>query len=254
MVRPSMEGIAKENTRPSLEERTKSADLGFGETRSILVENGQDVCLSSDTDSEFSSSQEKAKRPKVFELVPSEDSGISIASTSDRPIAAPTTTQSSIGPYRYKRTLMRSQRRAQASQERSIQRHVATGQGIGKGGIKRLIELHEKAKQERQNEEIDRNKRAKALDYLACTMSMAPFRRLVVEIFRDVVENSSINRISGAVIGLLLKCSEDFLMRFFEQCSYAVVHGGRVTLMPKDVLLTFRMDDFYRALLGRRYL
>lgn len=142
----------------------------------------------------------------------------------------------------------RMRQRFNLTTERSIAKHVRYGQGIGKGGMKKLARL--------KNQIIERKKReeAKSKRYNRLNgdnlISTAPFVRLVRQIFLEVVrkDSSQVGKISSYVVHILLEASTSFLTRFFEQCSFAVTHAKRVTLMPKDICLTLRMDDTYTQL------
>lgn len=135
---------------------------------------------------------------------------------------------------------MKSQRLALVNQEQSIQRHVPTGLGIGKGGMRRLTELHERVQRERRGVGPSRR-----INPIVKVMTMRPFHRYVNLLFGDIKEGTNVTSMQAKAVEALLVSSEQFLMRFFEQCSFAVIHGGRVTLMPRDIVLTFRMDENY---------
>ena len=65
-----------------------------------------------------------------------------------------------------------------------------------------------------------------------------PFQRLVREVTQDIKEDL---RFQSTSILALQEASESFLVNMFEQVNLAAIHGGRVTIQPKDMRLWSRM-------------
>lgn len=74
------------------------------------------------------------------------------------------------------------------------------------------------------------------------------FDRLVRQLLGSVSGHSTATRLAPGAVALLMYSSVDFMTRFFEQCSLAIEHRNRITLRPKDLRLTIRMDDYYSTL------
>ena len=67
-----------------------------------------------------------------------------------------------------------------------------------------------------------------------------PFQRLVREIAHSIQSDL---RFQSLAILALQEAAEDFLVRMFEQVNLCAIHGGRVTIMVKDILLWRRMKE-----------
>uniref|UniRef100_A0A8C5MS74 Core Histone H2A/H2B/H3 domain-containing protein n=1 Tax=Leptobrachium leishanense TaxID=445787 RepID=A0A8C5MS74_9ANUR len=65
-----------------------------------------------------------------------------------------------------------------------------------------------------------------------------PFQRLVQEIARNL--NADL-RFQSAAVGALQEASEAYLVRLFEDTNLCAIHAKRVTIMPKDMQLAFRI-------------
>ena len=67
------------------------------------------------------------------------------------------------------------------------------------------------------------------------------FQRLVREVFRGVNPELCVQ---SASLLVLQETSESFPVNMFEQVNLAAVHGGRVTIKPKDMMLWSRMKGY----------
>ena len=65
-----------------------------------------------------------------------------------------------------------------------------------------------------------------------------PFQRLVREIAQDFKTDL---RFQSAAIMCLQEASEAYLVKLFDDANLCAIHAGRVTLMPKDILLARRI-------------
>ena len=65
-----------------------------------------------------------------------------------------------------------------------------------------------------------------------------PFQRLVREVAQNI---SSDLRFQSTAILALQEAAEDYLVRMFENVNLCAIHGGRVTIQPRDILLWKRM-------------
>ncbi|KAM9954957.1 hypothetical protein ACTFIR_009731 [Dictyostelium discoideum] len=65
-----------------------------------------------------------------------------------------------------------------------------------------------------------------------------PFQRLVREIAQGIKPDT---RFQPAAIAALQTASESFLVHLFEDTNLCAIHGGRVTIMPKDIHLARRI-------------
>ena len=77
-----------------------------------------------------------------------------------------------------------------------------------------------------------------------------PFQRLVREVAHKI--NTELRFQSTALLALQ-EASENFLVNMFQQVNLAAIHGGRVTIQPKDMKLWSRMkggdyDDRFRSI------
>ena len=59
-------------------------------------------------------------------------------------------------------------------------------------------------------------------------------------------------RFQSTAILALQEASENFLVNMFQQVNLAAIHGGRVTIQPKDMMLWNRMkggdyEDYFRS-------
>ena len=66
-----------------------------------------------------------------------------------------------------------------------------------------------------------------------------PFLRLVREIAQQI--KSDLRFQSTAVLALQ-EAAEDYLVKMFQQVNVCAIHGGRVTIKPKDILLWKRIQ------------
>ena len=69
-----------------------------------------------------------------------------------------------------------------------------------------------------------------------------PFQRLVREIVHQMKGKDY--RFQSTALLALQEASESFLVNMFDQCNSIAIHGKRVTLMAKDILLWRRLHDF----------
>jgi len=67
-----------------------------------------------------------------------------------------------------------------------------------------------------------------------------PFQRLVKEVVQELFKTESYRFQSTAVLALQ-EASEDYLVRMFEQVNLIAIHGKRVTIQCKDILLWKRL-------------
>ena len=65
-----------------------------------------------------------------------------------------------------------------------------------------------------------------------------PFQRLVKEVAQSIKHDL---RFQSVAILALQEAAEDYLVRMFEQVNHCAIHGGRVTIQVKDILLWRRM-------------
>ena len=77
-----------------------------------------------------------------------------------------------------------------------------------------------------------------------------PFQRLVREVAHKI--NPELRFQSTALLAVQ-EASENFLVNMFQQVNLAAMHGGRVTIQPKDMKLWSRMkggdyDDHFRSI------
>ena len=69
-----------------------------------------------------------------------------------------------------------------------------------------------------------------------------PFQRLVREVVHQL--KGVDYKFQSTALLALQEASEAFLVNMFEQCNLIAIHGKRVTLKPKDILLWRRLHDF----------
>ena len=69
-----------------------------------------------------------------------------------------------------------------------------------------------------------------------------PFQRLVKEVVQKMFKDNY--RFQSTALLALQEASESFLVTMFEQCNYIAIHGKRVTVQKKDILLWKRLHDF----------
>jgi histone H3 len=69
-------------------------------------------------------------------------------------------------------------------------------------------------------------------------MRKLPFQRLVREIAQEYMSDL---RFQGAAIMALQEATEAYMVSLFEDTNLAAIHGKRVTIMPKDVVLARRL-------------
>ena len=67
-----------------------------------------------------------------------------------------------------------------------------------------------------------------------------PFQRLVREVAHSIKSDL---RFQSLAILALQEAAEDYLVRMFEQVNLCAIHGGRVTIMVKDIRLWRRMKE-----------
>ena len=65
-----------------------------------------------------------------------------------------------------------------------------------------------------------------------------PFQRLVREIAQD---HKTDLRFQSAAVLCLQEASEAYLVRLFDDANLCAIHAGRVTIIPKDILLARRI-------------
>ena len=68
-----------------------------------------------------------------------------------------------------------------------------------------------------------------------------PFQRLVREVVHQL--KGVDYKFQSTALLALQEASEAFLVNMFEQCNLIAIHGKRVTLKPKDILLWRRLHD-----------
>ena len=64
------------------------------------------------------------------------------------------------------------------------------------------------------------------------------FQRLVREVAQDIKPDL---RFQSTALLALQEASESFVVKMFQQVNLAAIHGGRVTIQPKDMKLWARM-------------
>ena len=69
-----------------------------------------------------------------------------------------------------------------------------------------------------------------------------PFQRLVREVVHQL--KGTDYKFQSTALLALQEASESFLVNMFEQCNHIAIHGKRVTLQVKDILLWRRLHDF----------
>ena len=69
-----------------------------------------------------------------------------------------------------------------------------------------------------------------------------PFQRLVREVVHQLKGKDY--KFQSTALLALQEASESFLVNMFEQCNMIAIHGKRVTLKPKDILLWRRLHDY----------
>ena len=65
-----------------------------------------------------------------------------------------------------------------------------------------------------------------------------PFQRLLREIAQQIKHDL---RFQSTAILALQEAAEDYLVKMFQQVNVCAIHGGRVTIQPKDVILWRRI-------------
>ena len=70
-----------------------------------------------------------------------------------------------------------------------------------------------------------------------------PFQRLVREVFSQMSSTQTF-RVTPQALLALQEASESFLIHMFEQSNLIAIHGKRVTLNVKDILLWRRLHNF----------
>lgn len=69
-------------------------------------------------------------------------------------------------------------------------------------------------------------------------IKMAPFQRVVRELADEV---RSEQRFQRSAVEALQAATEAYLVTLFEDANLACIHSGRVTVMPKDIVLATRL-------------
>ena len=69
----------------------------------------------------------------------------------------------------------------------------------------------------------------------------APFDHLIRELVQDLWHGGHELRISPAVITALQEAAEAYLVLLFEDTNLCTIHTKRVTIMPKDIQLAWRI-------------
>ena len=69
-----------------------------------------------------------------------------------------------------------------------------------------------------------------------------PFQRLVREVFSQISSTQTF-RVTPQALLALQEASESFLIHMFEQSNLIAIHGKRVTLNVKDILLWRRLHN-----------
>ena len=69
-----------------------------------------------------------------------------------------------------------------------------------------------------------------------------PFQRLVREVFQQISSTQTF-RVTPQALLALQEASESFLIHTFEQSNLIAIHGKRVTLNVKDILLWRRLHN-----------
>ena len=72
-----------------------------------------------------------------------------------------------------------------------------------------------------------------------------PFQRVVREIAQTIQSDL---RFQSLAILALQEAAEDYLVRMFQQVNLCAIHGGRVTIKAKDILLWRRVTNMYSRL------
>jgi histone H3 len=72
-----------------------------------------------------------------------------------------------------------------------------------------------------------------------------PFQRLIREIIQKI--NDEI-RIQRSAVGILHEMTEEYIVKLFQDANLCVLHAGRVTIMPKDLILAqkIRGEKFFK--------
>ena len=71
-----------------------------------------------------------------------------------------------------------------------------------------------------------------------CLLRIAPFQRLVREIFQDYKEDV---RATSESLYAMQEAAEAYLVGLFEDTNLNAIHARRVTIQPKDVQLARRI-------------
>jgi histone H3 len=79
----------------------------------------------------------------------------------------------------------------------------------------------------------------------ALSIKRAPFLRIVHDIFEDISkENNGVKlKIEKEALLALQEASEDYVVKLFTRATYCTIHGGRVTLLPRDFELVKKIRD-----------
>ena len=74
----------------------------------------------------------------------------------------------------------------------------------------------------------------------------APFQRLIRSVCADIREKLGGDkqyRIQGLCVTALQEASEAYLVALLEESNMCIIHGKRVTLMPKDIMFALRIRE-----------
>lgn len=69
-----------------------------------------------------------------------------------------------------------------------------------------------------------------------------PFLRIVKELTQRVGTPGTVERWQRAAVEALQEATEAFMVHRFEDTNACAIHGGRVTIMPKDMSLAARFQ------------
>eukprot|EP00978_Attheya_sp_CCMP212_P041033 scaffold230413_cov59-Attheya_sp.AAC.2 len=79
----------------------------------------------------------------------------------------------------------------------------------------------------------------------ALSIKRAPFLRIVSDIFEDMKKDTDgvKLKIEKEALLALQEAAEDYVVKLFTRATYCTIHGGRVTLLPKDIELVKKIRD-----------
>lgn len=160
-----------------------------------------------------------------------------------RRIQTSTVQKHSVGPV--ERFTRKIERRVDRFHSAGSQRY---GQGIGKGGLRRLAEAvqnqkDQELKRQRKQQAPRRKRRSDGLDGLADfdrprkSIPRGPFLRLIKQLMAEWGNY----KVQVAALDALQEIAEGYLVRLFDTSSLLTSHAGRVTLFTKDIDLARRV-------------